>query len=133
SLPRLGPEVREEVEKLLSPESLAIIAAVLGLWVGSHFIGIGEIIDLVLLAAGVFAIGLAVFDGVGELSQFASTALAASGDQDLDRAAMHFANAVSILGIQARPDRILTAYGTEIVLPIVPEAAGLFGGTLLVS
>ncbi len=32
-----------------------------------------------------------------------------------------------------RPDRVLTAYGTEIVLPIVPEAAGLFAGSLLVS
>jgi hypothetical protein len=68
SLPRLGPEVREEIEKLLNPETLAIIAAVLGLWVGSHFIGIGEIIDVILVAVGVFAIGLAVFDGIGELS-----------------------------------------------------------------
>ena len=45
SLPRLAPGVRAEVEKLLTPEALAVIAGVLGLWVGSHFIGIGEIID----------------------------------------------------------------------------------------
>ena len=101
ALPRLGPEVREEIEKLLNPETLAIIAAVLGLWVGSHFIGIGEIIDIVLVAVGVFAIGLAVFDGIGELSAFASTALSASSEYELDRASIHFANAVAILGIQA--------------------------------
>jgi hypothetical protein len=101
SLPRLAPGVRAEVEKLLTPEALAVIAAVLGLWVGSHFIGIGEIIDIILLAVGVLAIGLAVFDGGGELAEFSRTALGAASDQDLDRASIHFANAVSILGIQA--------------------------------
>jgi hypothetical protein len=101
SLPHLAPEAREEIEKLLNPETLAIIAGVLTLWVGSHFIGIGEIIDIILLAVGVVAIGMAVFDGVGELSEFATTALDARSDADLDRAALHFANAVSILGVQA--------------------------------
>jgi hypothetical protein len=101
SLPRLASGVRAEVEKLLAPEALAVIAAVLGLWVGSHFIGIGEIIDIILLAVGVLAIGLAAFDGVGELAEFSRTAFSAGSDQDLDRASIHFANAVSILGIQA--------------------------------
>jgi hypothetical protein len=44
---------------------------------------------------------MAVFDGIGELSAFASTALTASSEHDLDRAASHFANAISILGVQA--------------------------------
>ena len=101
SLPRLAPGVRAEIKKLLTPEALAAIAAVLGLWVGSHFIGIGEIIDIILLAVGVLAIGLAVFDGVGELAEFSRTALGAGSEQDLDRASIHFANAVTILGIQA--------------------------------
>lgn len=101
SLPRLAPSARAEVEKLLTPEALAVIGAVLGLWIWSHFIGIGEIIDIILLAVGVLAIGLAVFDGVGELAEFSRTALGARSDQDLDRASIHFANAVSILGIQA--------------------------------
>ena len=101
SLPRLAPGVRSEVEKLLAPEALAVIAVVLGLWIGAHFIGIGEIIDIILLAVGVFAIGLAVFDGVGELAEFSQTALAAVSDEDLDRASIHFANAVTILGVQA--------------------------------
>ena len=78
-----------------------MIAAGLGLWVGSHFIGIGEMIDIILLAVGVLAIGLAVFDGVGELAEFWRTTLGAQSDQDLDRASIYFANAVSILGIQA--------------------------------
>lgn len=101
ALPRLAPGVRSEIEKLLAPEALAVIAAVLGLWIGAHFIGIGEIIDIILLAVGVFAVGLAVFDGVGELAEFSRTALAAGSDEDLDIASIHFANAVTILGIQA--------------------------------
>ena len=42
-----------------------------------------------------------MFDGVGELAEFSRIALGAQSDQDLDRASIHFANAVSILGIQA--------------------------------
>jgi hypothetical protein len=32
-----------------------------------------------------------------------------------------------------RPERIVTSYGTEVLLPVLPEAAGLFAGSLLVS
>ena len=101
SLPLLGPEAREAAVKLLDPVVLATVAGVLAAWVVSHFIGIGEIIDAVLLAAGVLAIGMSVFDGVSELFQFARIALNASGESDLDTAARHFAEAVAILGIQA--------------------------------
>lgn len=100
SLPRLGPEARAEVEKLLTPEVLATVAAVLAVWVGSHFFGIGEIVDIVLLVAGLAAIGLAVFDGVEEFLAFATLALNAQSESDLDRAGEHFAKAVMSLGVQ---------------------------------
>lgn len=101
SLPFLGPQARTEIEALLTPESLTAIAAVLGVWVGSHFVGIGEIVDIVLLAVGVAVIGLAVFDGIEELLAFASGALEAQSDAELDVAARHFAKATAILGVQA--------------------------------
>jgi hypothetical protein len=101
ALPLIGPEAREEASKLLDPLVLATVAGVLTAWVISHFVGIGEIVDVILLAAGVFAIGMSVFDGVSELFQFANAALHASGESDLDNAAKHFADAVAILGIQA--------------------------------
>ena len=100
SLPLLGPAARAEIEKLLTPAALATMAAVLGVWVGSHFLGVGEIVDIVLLVAGVAVIGIAVFDGIEELLSFAMLALKARSDADIDRAAQHFAKAVSILGIQ---------------------------------
>ncbi len=101
ALPLLAPAARAQVEQLLTPEALATVAAVLGVWVGSHFVGVGEIVDIVLLVAGVAMIGIAVFDGVEELLSFATTAVRAQSDADFDRSAAHFSRAVSILGIQA--------------------------------
>jgi hypothetical protein len=100
SLPLLAPQARAEVERMLTPEALATIAAVLSIWIGAHFVGIGEIVDIVLVVAGVAVIGLAVFEGIEELLAFGGTALRAGSESDLDLAALHFAKAVSILGVQ---------------------------------
>jgi hypothetical protein len=43
-------EGRAVVEALLKPETLAIIAGTLVVWAGSHFLGVGEIVDVILLA-----------------------------------------------------------------------------------
>lgn len=101
AMPRLGPEVQAQLRAILSPEALAIIAAVLIAWVVSHAFGVGEIIDIIIVGLGVFAIGLAVFDGLDHLYDFAAGAYKARSIQHLDQAADHFAKAVSILGIQA--------------------------------
>ncbi len=101
SLPHLGPEAREEVEKLLEPRTLAIVAAVLVAWLISHAVGIGQIIDIILIALGVFSIGLVVFEGLDELAMFGRTALKATSEKELNKAGKHFANAVAILGIEA--------------------------------
>jgi hypothetical protein len=101
SLPRLGPEARRQVETFLKPQALAVMAAIVVAWVASHFVGIGEIIDIILVVVGVFAIGLAVFDGVDHLFKLAEGAINAGSEADLDKAGQHFAEAVAILGIQA--------------------------------
>jgi hypothetical protein len=100
SLRHLGPEARREIEKLLNPKTLAIVAGVLAAWVVSHFFGVGEIVDAIIVGVGVLAIGLAVFDGLDELYQFASCALNASSEAELDKAGLHFSRAVAILGVQ---------------------------------
>jgi hypothetical protein len=101
ALPLLPAETRQQVEALLAPESLAIIAGTLILWAGSHLVGIGEIVDVILLVAGVALLGLSVFNGAQELYLFATTAVNSRSGADLDRAARHFAMAVNILGISA--------------------------------
>lgn len=99
SLPMMPAETRHQVEALLSPESLAIVAATLIVWAGSHLVGIGEIVDIVLLVAGFAVLGLSVFSGAQELYLFATTSIDARSGADLDRAARHFALAVNILGV----------------------------------
>lgn len=99
SLPMLPSEARHQVEAMISPTSLAIIAGTLIVWAGSHFFGVGEIVDIILLVVGFFAVGLSVFSGAQELYRFATTAVNAQTDRDLDQAARHFAAAINILGI----------------------------------
>jgi hypothetical protein len=99
SLPMLPGEAREQVLAMLSPESLAIVAGTLVVWAGSHFFGVGEIVDIILLVVGFATLGLSVFAGARELYDFATDAVNAQTDDDLDRAARHFASAVDILGI----------------------------------
>lgn len=66
---------------------------------GSHFIGVGEIVDVALLLVGFAVLGLSVLSGAEELYRFATVAVNARTDAHLDRAARHFARAVNILGI----------------------------------
>ncbi len=65
TLPKLAPEIRAQFRALIEPRALAIIAAVLVAWVISHAVGLGELIDLVILATGAVSIGLVVFTGLG--------------------------------------------------------------------
>jgi hypothetical protein len=114
SLPLLPASARSMVEGLLSPESIAIVAATLVVWAGSHLVGVGEIVDIILLAAGVLTLGFSVFTGARELYDFARLSVKAQTDADLDLAAKHFANAVTILGVSTIQALLLRRAGTPI-------------------
>ncbi|MCA0241790.1 MAG: hypothetical protein LCI02_13100 [Proteobacteria bacterium] len=115
ALPMLPAEARLTVQAMLEPRALALIAATLGVWVGSHLFGIGEIVDVVLLGAGVLALGFAVFEGAEELLALASEALNARTSAHLESAARHFARAVNILGISAVQALLLRGQGRAAV------------------
>ena len=100
-LPKLGPEARTQLAALITPEAIVIIAGVLIAWVVSHAFGVGEIIDIIILAVGVVSIGLAIFTGLDHLYDFAVGTYQARTEKDLDAAADHLAKAIGILGIQA--------------------------------
>ena len=99
SLPYLPCEARQTVQATLAPTSLVIIAASVVAWAGSHLIGVGEFVDVILLVVGAVTLGFSVFEGAHELLSFANGALRAHSEADLDRAGRHFARAVTILGI----------------------------------
>jgi hypothetical protein len=98
---KLGPEVRAQLQAIISAESLEIMAGVLVAWVVSHAVGIGEVIDIILAAAGAVAIGFSFFAGLDHLYLFATGAYNARSAPDLDAAGEHFAKAIGILGVQA--------------------------------
>jgi hypothetical protein len=52
SLPHLPEGARALVESMLSPGSLALIAGTIAVWAGSHFFGVGEVVDVILLGVG---------------------------------------------------------------------------------
>lgn len=95
----LPGEMGQRVTALLSPRAIAIMATVVALWAGSHFIGIGEIADVLLLVTGWIAIGSGALEGGRKLVAFAMSTQSARTAADLDRAARELADAITILGI----------------------------------
>ena len=49
SAPLLPAAARNQVLALLEPSSTAIMAGTLVVWAGSHFFGVAEIVDVILL------------------------------------------------------------------------------------
>ena len=98
---KLPPALQAQLQELITPQALAVVGTFFVAWLVAHAVGIGFVVDAIFLAAGAVAIGLAVFTGIDELIQFGTVAIAARSELEMDRAATHFATAVSILGVQA--------------------------------
>jgi hypothetical protein len=101
TLPKLKPNVRDQLAAIIEPASLGIVAGVLTAWIIGHAFGVGEIIDIVIVVLGVASIGLVIFTGLDELYEFASDTYSATNDDGLNAAAEHLARAIAILGIEA--------------------------------
>jgi hypothetical protein len=97
TLPLVPAEARAQLQQLLDPATLAIVAGVLIAWGLSHFVGVGEIADMVLLIAGWLALGATAWQAAEELVAFVKDV----NGSDIDGAAKHLARAISLIGIQA--------------------------------
>ena len=98
---KLGPAAAAELRKLATPQALAGAATFLVAWIASPAIGIGMIVDALMIATGVIFIGMAIFDAIGHLAEFGSKTLYGKSDAQMNAAAEHLAQAVAILGVQA--------------------------------
>jgi len=101
ALPKLGPDSAQQLRQLISPESLGIMAGVLVVWVVAQGFGVGELIDVVILVVGVFAIGMSIFTGLDHLYDAVVGTYHAKTENDLKSADSKLAEAISILGVQA--------------------------------
>lgn len=99
SLRLLPHDIAMQLEAMLSPASLAVMCAAIVAWAVSHAFGVGEVADLALLGIGLGFCGWGIFDGLRDLGRFASSAIHARSEQDLDTAAGYFANAVVEVGV----------------------------------
>ncbi len=99
SRPYMPAEIWDQVQAFLTLESITIMATVTAAWAISHFFGVGEIADGLLLVAGGALMGVAAADVGRETLAFALGARSARTSADLDEAAKHFAAAVVRGGI----------------------------------
>jgi hypothetical protein len=90
-----------QIDVLISPTNLAITAGSIVVWAGSHFFGVGEVVDVGLLLVGAFFVGWSMKDVVANLVTFGVKTIRAQNEQDLDEAARAFASAVITGGITA--------------------------------
>jgi len=115
SLPYVPEAAKGFVQSLLKPETLVFVGATLIVWAGSHAFGAGEIVDAILLGVGVIGLGFSVFDGAGELLDFATGAIGAHTDHDLEVAGRHFGRAVTILGVSVLQVVLLRGQGRTVI------------------
>jgi len=96
----LPAETVKVLEAMMTPEALAVMGAVTAVFAASHFIGVGEIADLILLGVGVITLEIVGWQALDELQSFVHEADAAVVEEDLETSAEHFAKATSLLGVQ---------------------------------
>jgi hypothetical protein len=101
SLPKLPRELRKQVAGMLTRETMAMIAASAAILAGSQAIGVGEIVDVIFLGIAVGTLGWQAIQAGKEFVSFWRIAENARSEKDLEQAADHFANAVTIVGVNS--------------------------------
>lgn len=96
---KLPSALAEQLRALLTPENVAALVAILGIWAASQAFGIGEIVDLILAVGGVIMLGPEAIRAVQNLVEFTTGAVGAQDYADLDQAGEHLATAVAIVGV----------------------------------
>lgn len=95
----LPAETAAGLSALLTFETLGVISATLAAWAVSHSFGVGEAIDVLLLATGFVFLGREALQVIGHLSAFAKLVVQPGAQGDIDSAAWHLAKAITIIGI----------------------------------
>lgn len=103
-----------QVDALLTPEALGILVATLVIWAGSHFFGVGEVVDVGLLLVGAFFVGWSITDVAENLLTFGNKTINARRDEDIETAAKAFAAAVVTAGLTAVMALLLRRSATQL-------------------
>jgi hypothetical protein len=106
--------IARQIDALLTPEALGIFVTTLTIWAGSHFFGVGEIVDVGLLLVGAFFVGWSITDVAENLLIFGDKTINAQRDEDIDIAARAFAAAVVTAGLTAVMALLLRRSATQL-------------------
>ena len=112
---RLSANLKAALLQLISPQNIATIAASMAVLAAAQAMGVGEVVDVGLVAVAYISGGLAAIQGMLDLIRAAGLTLNAGSDSDLDRAADLLAQAIISLEISG-------------VLALLGRAAGRRGG-----
>jgi hypothetical protein len=90
----------QETQALLTPENLAAMSALTGIWLASQGVPVvGEAVDAALATLGIILLTAQVADLSNALWQYASLATTARSLDELKAASMHLARAVALVGV----------------------------------
>ena len=96
---KLGAQAKKEIEGFFSVQNLAITAGILAVWAGSHAVGVGFVVDGVLLGVGLLFAGWEALKAFEKIAEFFTTVDDATSDRDLKIAAGLLAAAIAILSV----------------------------------
>lgn len=99
TIARLPLALANQLRALLTPENIATVAVILAVWAASHAIGAGEVVDIILAVGGLIMLGPEAIRAVGDLAAFATGAVGAQSEADLDSAGEHLAEAIAVVGV----------------------------------
>jgi hypothetical protein len=94
ALPLMPEEVRNQVANMLTREAMAVIAGVAVVWAGSHFFGVGAVVDVVFAGAAYLAVGWDAFQALRGFADYYQRAVRARTPEDLQAASKLFAQAM---------------------------------------
>jgi hypothetical protein len=95
-----GDDVQQVLKSLITPTSLGIIAGTMAAWGVAQFFGVGEIVDIIMLAVGVAVLGKNAIDFAQDLAEACTRTLRARSDDDLEMAAQYLGKAIVEAGVE---------------------------------
>lgn len=89
-----------EAQALLTPENLAAMSTLTGIWLASQGVPVvGEVVDAALATLGIILLAAQVAELSNDLWQYASLATTARSLDELKAASVHLARAIALVGI----------------------------------
>ncbi|HKD27811.1 MAG TPA: hypothetical protein VKC66_18140 [Xanthobacteraceae bacterium] len=95
-----GDDAQRLLNELITPEMLKIIAGTIAVWAVMQFFGVGEILDIIMLAIGVATLGRNAVAFAEDLATACQKTLGARSDPDLEEAAQYLGHAIVEGGVE---------------------------------